>query len=470
MKYFYISLFFLLYSFSAFAQPAFIIKGDQKFYIKVNPKTFQVTFKGEDGSVYQGMPDLNTIDYQKVFDQSVLKPGKTAVASQPGISAAPLAKTAVADTSFTLLGAGSGILRLGKLSGQKIKVKPGTYDYINITSANHVKLDLSGVTLAGGKLDIDDGLNDVEIWGLKIRDQKSRGIEITGFSNDVYLHDMEFDHVGDMVINYRYFGFYNGTPASASKNFRLVRLRGKNISRLFNVDGGFKPEGIMNLMLNFKMSNCTVMNSPDLGSMVWIAAGQDYEIFQNTVNEVNMDFPDPNAPHGYHNGLWHIVGNGAFHDNKVTNHQGNAIRAWAVSFGQDMKTIRIYNNKVYNSYKYGAFEVQATPEIQEYLKKYPKRISPAKAKVYNNTAGRLNTAKDWEGQMLDLYNTLGPVEYYNNLGFEMNRQDKATTDMINYNGAGTSMKMSGNIYRSLATQAVTDKVTFKSRFKGVGAQ
>lgn len=465
MRFFHLCILLMALNLHSFAQPAFIVREHKKYYIKVNPDTYQVTFSGEDGTIYKGTPDLNSLDYNKVFDRAILQKGKVPPARQP------FAKIAVHHVpgNFTLVGTGSGTLMLDVLKNQQIRIKPGNYSYINIKKADHVKIDATGVKLTGGKLDVEDGLNQVEIWGLTIENQEGKGIEISGFSNDVYLHDMVFRNITDFVISYRYNGIYDGTPASASKNFKFERLHGEHISRLFSTDGGFSEAGIINLMEGFKMISCKVKNSPDLGSVVWIAAGQDYEIADNVVDQVNVGLTDGKAASGNHNGIWHIVGNGSFHDNKVTNHQGNAIRAWLISYGSEMKTVSIYNNKVWQSYKYGAFEVQATPEIQEYLAKYPRRVSPAKTKVYNNTVGSLNTSREWEGQLLDLYNTLGPVEYYNNLGFELNRPNQKTTDMINYNGSGTTFKSYGNIYKASSNQAVADKINFHSLFKGVGA-
>ena len=449
----------------SFAQPAFIVRKHKKFYINVNPDTYQITFSAGDGTIYKGTPDLNALDYNKVFDQAVLQTRKSTPAKQGPAKIADHP----APGNFTLVGTGSGTLMLGILKNQQIRIRPGNYSYINIKKADHVKIDASGVKLTAGKLDVEDGLNQVEIWGLSIENQQGRGIEISGFSNDVYLHDMVFRDITDFAINYRYNGIYEGTSASASKNFKLERLEGDHISRLFSTDGGFSEAGIINLMDGFKMISCKVKNSPDLGSVVWIAAAQDYEIAGNVVDQVNISLADGKATTGNHNGIWHMVGNGSFHDNTVTNHQGNALRAWLVSYGHEMKTLSIYNNRVWQSYKYGAFEVQATPEIQEYLAKYPDRVSPAKTKVHNNTVGSLNTSREWEGQLLDLYNTLGPVEYYNNLGFELNRPNQKTTDMINYNGSGTTFKSYGNLYKASFNQAVADKLNFRSLFKGVGA-
>lgn len=74
------------------------------------------------------------------------------------------------------------------------------------------------------------------------------------------------------------------------------------------------------------------------------------------------------------------------------------IRAWAFSRGNSSSTIEIYNNIAYNSRKYGAFEIQG---FDRYI--IPGKTTIANAKVYNNTVGKMNTSKDWEGVILDLY-------------------------------------------------------------------
>jgi hypothetical protein len=135
-----------------------------------------------------------------------------------------------------------------------------------------------------------------------------------------------------------------------------------------------------------------VKNCPEIGNVVWMGQVENYEVAYNVIDNINRTFSDPNAPNGYHNGIFQMIGNGSFHDNKITNHQGNAIRAWGVSYGTEVKDILIYNNVVWNSWKYSAFELQVSPDMQDYMALYPSRIKPTNAKVYNNTAGLMNTS------------------------------------------------------------------------------
>src|SRR5690606_22194987 len=108
-------------------------------------------------------------------------------------------------------------------------------------------------------------------------------------------------------------------------------------------------------------------------------------------------------------------GNGKVHNNRITNHQGNAVRAWPLTISEPGE-IEIYNNIVYNSTRYGAFELQVND-----ITKSITWFKPANAKIYNNTVGRLNTGrpKFFQGRLLDLYQTYGEVELYNNLSFDM---------------------------------------------------
>ena len=165
-----------------------------------------------------------------------------------------------------------------------------------------------------------------------------------------------------------------------------------------------------------------------------------------------------------------MYGNGSFHDNKVTNHSGNLIRAWGASFGTSVKDILIYNNTAFNSQKYSAFELQLPPWMAEYADKYPARLKPTNARVYNNTAGQMNTSKDWDGQMLDLYNTRGSLYYFNNLGFNMNKTQGPVTDMINNMSDVVIYRNDGNVYKSGWQDAVNDTNNLKSKITGIGAQ
>src|SRR5690606_32978219 len=149
-----------------------------------------------------------------------------------------------------------------------------------------------------------------------------------------------------------------------------------------------------------EIAHNTFHNS-EAGNLVIFSNVQDYNIHHNIVEYVNQR-------NNAHNGIFLMHGNGHFHDNKLTNYQGNAIRAWVFSRGSSAATIEIYNNICYNSRKYSAFEIQ---EFSNQL--VQGKTTFVNAKVYNNTAGKMNTYRDWQGQLLDLYNNTGTLAYYN---------------------------------------------------------
>jgi hypothetical protein len=105
----------------------------------------------------------------------------------------------------------------------------------------------------------------------------------------------------------------------------------ENTGTGFSAGGGFDSGGIRNLLRNFKFLNCTIRNSQGIGNIVYSGAMDNYEIAYNTIDQINHNFP-VNAPNGIHNGIFMIMGNGSFHDNLIKNHQGNAIRAWGMSY------------------------------------------------------------------------------------------------------------------------------------------
>src|SRR5690606_34239467 len=149
------------------------------------------------------------------------------------------------------------------------------------------------------------------------------------------------------------------------------------------------------------------------------------------------------------------------------NYQGNAIRAWVYSRGNSPATVEIHNNICYNTRKYGAFELQ----------QFSRNLVAGKstfvnAAVYNNTVGKMNTAKDWEGQILDLYNIGGTLSYYNNLGFELfsSNSNKPISNMINNMSDTKIIVDQNNKYFSSAAAAVTNTDTFSSIHDGIGAR
>src|SRR5690606_35928566 len=145
-----------------------------------------------------------------------------------------------------------------------------------------------------------------------------------------------------------------------------------------------------------------VFQNTNKGSLVVFTNVEDFDIHHNIVNNVN-------AKNNNHNGIFHMHGNGNFHHNELTNYQGNALRLWCYSRGNTPKTVEIHHNICYNTRKYGAFEIQAFDRNM-----VPGKTTYVNGKVYHNAVGKMNTAKDWDGQILDLYNMRGgTLEYYN---------------------------------------------------------
>src|SRR5690606_36314856 len=126
----------------------------------------------------------------------------------------------------------------------------------------------------------------------------------------------------------------------------------------------------------------------------------------------------------------------------------NMIRAWVYSRGNTPSTVEMYNNIAYNTRKYGAFDLQG---FDRYI--VPGKSTFVNAKVYNNTVGKMNTSRDWEGVILDLLNYGGTLEYYNNLGFDLNHS-KTIGDMINNYSDVKIIKNSNYKYFSSSSEAV----------------
>lgn len=439
----------ILLSFASFAQSGYIIDPATK-------KRVTYTVQGDKINYSNGRvasPSIASTDFKAAYLNALMPPVVTP----------PIVKEIAPESGKQLL--------LGQLANTSIKIKPGTYSdvWIYLEKGRNVKIDATGVIFQKSSMTIGSA-EGLELYGATFTDQSYRGISIEYFSNDVYLHDLSFKNIGDYVITYQGKPQYNGTDASASKNWTIERCSFVNTAQAFSAGGDYTDQGIVGLFRNFKFLNNTIKDCPTIGTVVWLGAAENYEIAGNVIDHINYVFDDPNAPNGYHWGIFALNGNGSFHDNKVTNHSGNLIRAWGCSFGTEVKDVLIYNNTAYSSHKYSAFELQSPPWMTEYREKYPTRIKPTNARVYNNTAGKMNTSGDWEGQMLDLYNTGGSLYYFNNIGFNMNKKQGEITDMINNMSDVTIYRNDGNVYKSNWQEAVKDLTTFKSKLTGIGAQ
>lgn len=408
-------------------------------------------------------PGIASTDFKKAY----------ALAAVPSIPVEPPI-VVKPDTQQIDIGSGSGRIDIADIIGVTYKVKSGNYDAISIKRCKNVSLLLGGVNIIYGNMDVESSTN-IETVGGSFKGNKVGAIRVSGLVNGLVLKGVTFFDVSNYLLSYEHQVVYNGKDETVSKDWKIEGCSFEKTNQIFNSKSDLKPEGVMTLMRNFKFLNNSVKNCPSMGGVVSLGAVDGYDIAGNIIDNVNMSFPDPRVPNGPHNGIFTMVGWGSCRDNKLTNHQGNLIRAWGVSFDDQVREVLIYNNKVHNSWKYSAFELQVPPYISEYKAKYPDRVFYTNAKVYNNTAGHLSVSKDWDGQMLDLYNTYGKVEYYNNLGFDMvasNPIYHPVNNMINnnYDQDKTQLVESNNKYARTAIEAVEDAVSFKSKFAGIGAQ
>ena len=421
------------------------------------------------------MPAVEDIEVKKVYARAIVPP------VIPPIVKPPIVKPPVTAPSIVWVTVNPDANKQVKLDNMKdvnIKIPAGKVSNISISNSVNIKIDATGVILANySGIDIQSPTN-VELYGFTITDHSYRAINIRGLVQKLYIHDATFKNIGNTVISFEYAGAYDGTDKTVNLDITLERLNFTNCSNAVGLNGGLNLETgkVIGLSRNFKFINNIVKDCPGIGQVVWAGATDHYTISGNLVDHVNYNFKatDAGGLNGIHNGIFSMSGNGSFTNNKVLNFQGNLIRAWGLSFGKAKDSVVIHNNIAFNSTKYSAFELQAPPYFNDFIAKYPGVLNYTDARVSNNTAGQMNTVKDWEGQMLDLYQTGGGLVYRNNLGFNMNRvQDNKVVplelgrSMINM---GPSEQKDGNRYFTTWQEAVTDLVSFKSKYTGVGAQ
>lgn len=369
------------------------------------------------------------------------------------------------------IGNGSGDLTIdgndSKIQGKSlILIKPGTYNYITIKNisgnmnapvfiknAGQVNIrrgmettNLNNVTIAG------DNTPSIE-YGFNFHDIAYRAIVLSGKMSGVTLKSLSFKNVKDYVIfadlsNLR----HTGSADTRVEGFKILNSKFDNAANI-EFKGSFGSGQDNGLVKDLEIAHNIIVNNNG-GNFAYFSNVQDYNIHHNVADNIN---PTQNQ----HNGIFHMIGNGKFHSNKFTNYQGNMIRAWGFSRGSSPATIEIYNNIAHNTRKYGAFEIQG---FDRYI--VPGKSTVVNAKVYNNTAGKMNTSKDWEGVMLDLYNFGGTLEYYNNLGYDLH-QGEQISDMINNMSNTKIIKNTNNKYFETASEAVSSN--FASKHAGIGA-
>ncbi|RZL50317.1 MAG: hypothetical protein EOP00_04920 [Pedobacter sp.] len=375
------------------------------------------------------------------------------------------------------VGTGSGNLTIdgNSLDLSVIKlllVKPGTYQSITVKNINGtatapIVIKNNGVVNVSSSIQTDNvsnltisgnhvaGVN----YGFTLENIPYRAMVLLNKANAVTIEYVSFKNVKDYAISGNTNDLaYNGTAVTRTEGLKIMHCLfdnsgpiafGGNLDKNSNKDTGFYKE--------VEISYNTFQNT-NWGKLCVFTNVQDYNIHHNIVNNVN-------TTNNEHNGIFFMLGNGDFHDNKLTNYQGNAIRMWLYSRGGSATTNEIYNNICFNTRKYSAFEVQS---FDMFL--YPGKSTFANVKVFNNTVGQMNTSKDWEGQILDVYSIPGTIEYYNNLGFNLNTTGgKSITNMIDFQGVGKVLKDENNKYFQAQASAVANTNTFASLVQGIGA-
>lgn len=377
------------------------------------------------------------------------------------------------------LGTGSGDLTIdgGSLklnSSALIKVKGGSYNTITIknilaSSAKPVFIKNEGIVKISGSMRTSnisnvtisgDNVSNVT-YGFQFENLGFRAISMDGKMSGVTLKNMSFKNVKDYVIagekNNGDGLAYNGTAETRTEGFKILYCIFENVGTISfggNLNKGNNEDS--GLFKDVEIAYNIFQNTPDAGTLCSFTNVQDYNIHHNVVNNVNQN-------NNNHNGIFFMQGNGKFHDNKLTNYQGNSIRMWMYSRGNTPATNEIYNNICYNTRKYGAFELQSFDRNI-----YPGKSTYTNAKVYNNTAGKMNTSHDFEGQILDLYNTGGTLEYFNNLGFDLNSK-KSVGNMINNMSDTKIIRDENNKYLDTQDAAIANTADFQSKYNGLGA-
>ncbi|WP_214226802.1 hypothetical protein [Pedobacter sp. B4-66] len=356
-------------------------------------------------------------------------------------------KTIIVGTGSGNLVINGATLKLG--CGDRIKITKGAYKSINIQNIqstdgcpimiiNGGLVELKGnnaiMNLTNLKNVIISGTGDPTIkYGFQFHDNAYRSILISRPYNNATIQNASFKNIKDWVIIYNNQNTkYDGTEASYSKNLKFLNIYAENTARLINFPGSAEWGAMNGLIKGLEIANLEYNNSPTVGSIAWVGNVEDYSIHHNRVNNIN-------SANNEHNGIFQMMGNGKFYNNYISNHQGNAIRAWCYSIGTTKKEILIYNNIVVNSRKYSAFEVQTVPAY------VTSGLTYVNVKVFNNTCGNLNTTKQWYGNLVDVYSLQGGTcQVFNNIGFNFPASNPFNKT-INQQGVTKSEDL-GNLY------------------------
>lgn len=355
-------------------------------------------------------------------------------------------------------------------AGDTIRIEPGLYTYGEIKNiwldSGYVYIDGSGVEVKGDTINAYNLINigtlkGVIISGFYVHNNRYRGIQgDDGKFSNLTFQNIRFDDIRDYPICLNTNIVYDGTDKTVISNIKMLNCEVTRCQQ-FTFGGGLSKDKIIGLIKGLEIAGNYVHNCPWIGTVWWAGAVEGYDIHGNRIDSVNQ-------LNNNHNGIACMNGSGKMYKNRLSNHQGNLIRAWPFKTGKIPGLVELYENTVFNSRMYSALELQTPPWMSDIIA--AGKVTYCNTKVYNNTAINIKgIIKGYDGVMLDLYNLSGgSTEYYNNLGANMYAQKGVTNDMINM-GNDKITRKENNIYKATWQQAVTDTVSFKSLIPGVGA-
>lgn len=367
---------------------------------------------------------------------------------------------------FLIVGNGSGSLiidgRIGDYScGTIIKIKGGSYSNIAIRNlsgdkgcpfviVNDGTVELNG---SGRAMSLEN-ISHVQVLGNAVssvkhgfvfRNMTNEAVRMNGVINDFTLSNARFDGVNAYgVIRYKPTLVYDGSNDSFIKNLRFLNLTSERSGTLIRFEASEGNGRISGLIRGIEIAGVRYNDSPNVGSVVVLEKAEDVNIHNNLIENIN-------SSNSNHNGVFYIQGNGRFYKNIVRHHQGNAIRAWIFSIGSTPKDMLIYNNIVFDSREYSAFELQAFARDI-----VPGTSTYANAKVFNNTCGDLRPkGGTFPAQIVDLYTLRGgECEIFNNVGYSFYRVGQNNSNYFwNELGDTSPSKYSNNLYYDNYQQA-----------------
>lgn len=353
-------------------------------------------------------------------------------------------------------------------NGDGIKIKAGSYDSIDIvnisvnTASSPVTIVNDGqVTFEGNHGMYLGNLNNVVVsgagtaniyTGFEFRNNTYRAVQMGFPMNNFTLRNMKFENIGDYVISYNNsIEYVPGNSATYSQNLKFLNIIANNVGTTITLGGNMDGSKLLGFIQKLEIAGLQVSNS-EWGSMVWVGNVEDYDVHNNHLWSLCRT-------NNNHNGMYALIGNGKFYNNLTEDYQGNTLRAWPNSVTK-RGMVEIYNNISWKTRKYGAFEVQVTPPMQS-----SSVFKAADVKIYNNTAGLMDmqNTTGYPGRLIDVYETFGRREAYNNLLFQGN-----DINVINFVTGGLDVN-TNNIYKATPAEAVSDLTNYVSKISGVGA-